>query len=362
MATREEYIQLLCDMVKCRAETIKKDAVNKSSAVLQAFLKKEGVRYVVENCDGYDVIYASTVPGKTADFIFNAHIDVVPAMTEDQYEPVIDGETIHGRGVDDCLGPVVCITKLLVDCKNTGASVGAIFNCDEERGGHTAAIMVDRGYGEGAKLISVVDGPNYAVAVSQKGIVSAIVTARGETGHSSRPWLFKNALDILIDAYIKIRDAWPKADLKGDLVNYNSMALCQLNGGFAHNQIPDKAEMVINFRVTRPGDNEKVIDFVKKTTGLEVSYVESCQPVYYDENTPMLANLKNAMAAYFPDKNVEFAHMFGATDARHFVRWGVPVAVLGVEGQGPHSQHESLSLKNMFDMADFFAKFVKGEC
>ena len=37
------------------------------------------------------VLYASTVSGKEADYILNAHMDVVPA-TDDQFEPRIEGD------------------------------------------------------------------------------------------------------------------------------------------------------------------------------------------------------------------------------------------------------------------------------
>ena len=355
----EIYIDLLKKLMTCRAVSADKDAVNRASDTMLAFLKEHGVHCTVEDCFGYKVIYASTVEGKHADLLLNAHIDVVPAMNDAQYTPEIKDGIIYGRGSSDCQGSAVCLAQTLVRLMGSGKSVGCIFTCDEEIGGHTTAEMVARGYGKNAKLVVVLDADSYKISISQKGIVSLTVTATGKTGHSSQPWLFKNALDELVNAYIKIRDAWPKPDLNGNLLEYNSMALCQFHGGFAHNQIPDKASMVLNFRVTKDEDVENTIDFVKKITGLEVSIVEKCEPVNCDENDAALVALKKEMEAFFKGHQITWNHMFGATDARHFKTLGVPIAILGLSGNGAHSANEKLPLASMQETADFMVEFAK---
>ena len=355
------YIDLLQKLMRCKAVSSDKAAVNRASEILLGFLKEKGVHCTFENCFGYNVVYASTVEGRKTDFLLNAHIDVVPAMNEKQYTPEIKDGIIYGRGASDCQGSAVCIAQTLVRLMGSGKAVSCIFTCDEEIGGKTTAEMIARGYGEGAKLVAIVDASSYKIAISQKGIVSLTVTATGQTGHSSQPWLFKNALDELVNAYVKLRDAWPKPDMGSNLLEYNSMALCQIHGGFAHNQIPDKASMVLNFRVTKGGDVEKTLDFVKETTGLDVSIIETCDPVNCDENSPALQSLKNEMEAFFQGHEISWHHMFGATDARHFTKLGTPIAVLGLDGTGAHSANEKLPLSSLQETADFFVLFAKKE-
>ena len=355
------YIDLLQKLMRCKAVSSDKAAVNQASAILLSFLRENGVNCTVEDCFGYNVLYASTVEGKKTDLLLNAHIDVVPAMNEKQYTPEIKDGVIYGRGSSDCQGSAVCIAQILVRLMGSGKAVSCFFTCDEEIGGKTTAEMVARGYGEGAKLVAIVDASSYKIAISQKGIVSVTVTATGQTGHSSQPWLFKNALDELVDAYVKLRDAWPKPDMGGNLLDYNSMALCQIHGGFAHNQIPDKASMVLNFRVTKDGDVEKTLDFVRKATCLDVSIIETCEPVNCDENAPALQSLKKEMEAFFKGHEITWHHMFGATDARHFKKMGTPIAILGLDGNGAHSANERLPLDSIQETADFFVQFAKKE-
>lgn len=35
--------------------------------------------------------------GKEADIVLNGHIDVVPASTDDQFEPMVDGDRLYAR-------------------------------------------------------------------------------------------------------------------------------------------------------------------------------------------------------------------------------------------------------------------------
>ncbi len=356
---RNTYIELLETLVKNRAVSADKEAVSKSTAIMQDFLSSNGIYCQTEVCSGYNVLYASTVPGKSADLVINAHLDVVPAMDEAQFTPVTKDGIMYARGVSDCLGSAVCIAKTLIDLKDSGKAVGAIFTCDEEIGGKTTKEMIRLGYGANSKIAIVIDADSYKITISQKGIVSIKLIARGKTGHSSQPWLFTNAIEVLIDAYGKLKKAWPEPDMNSDLYKYNSMAACQFHAGFAHNQIPDEATMVLNFRVTGDGDVEKVLDFVKDTTGLEVEIIETCPPVNCDENAPELQSLKREMESFFTGHEIKFTRMFGATDARHFSSMGIPIAILGLSGSGAHSANEKLPLDSMFETADFLTRYAQ---
>ena len=353
------YVDLLKKLIQCRPVSSDKAAVSRATEVLASFLKEKGIHCTIEDCLGYKILYASTVKGKKTDFLLNSHIDVVPAINESQYTPEIKGGVIYGRGTSDCMGCTVCLAQTLVRLKDSGKAVSCIFSGDEEIGGKTTAEMVARGYGEGAKFIAVVDADNYKIAVSQKGIVSMTVTAKGQTGHAAAPWRVKNCIDELINAYVKLRDAWPKPDLKGNLLEYNSMALCQFHAGATHNQIPDKASMTLNFRVTKDGDVEKTIELVKKITGMEVTILGTSEPVNCNQDDPALQNIKKEMEAFFKGREITWSHLSGATDARHFKKMGVPIAILGLAGKGAHSANERLPLASMQETADFFVMFAK---
>ena len=339
----QTYIDLLRDLMACRSVTRDVQAVNKAQAKMRAFLESNGITCTVENIDGRDVVYATTGSGKVADVLLNAHLDVVPPNCPEDHILKIEGSKLIGRGTDDCLGSAISIAKILIDLKGK-ADVSVFFSADEETGGLTTRGMVERGY-SARKIAIIVDAGAFSVSIAQKGILILRLKATGVGGHSSVPWAKDNPIDKLVDGYLRFRNAWPWHPSAEDQW-HNSMTPCIITGGFAENQIPDTAEMVINIRYTEDADEQTIINLAKETTGLEILEARSCKPMYSDESSPMIRSLKDAIQTAFPDKQVTFRRMNGATDARHMRSLGIPVAMIGINGGGAHAANEWLDLEN----------------
>ncbi|MBO4630872.1 MAG: M20/M25/M40 family metallo-hydrolase [Lentisphaeria bacterium] len=77
---------------------------------------------------------AESTPGTQPDFLFNAHLDVVPVIHEGQTNPVLKNGELHARGAYDCLGSVACIAEILADSVGK-FNASAFFTVDEEQGG-----------------------------------------------------------------------------------------------------------------------------------------------------------------------------------------------------------------------------------
>jgi len=347
-----EYTELLEKLIRCKAVSGEIQNVNRAVGVMRDFLESKGIACVTETLDGREILYASAMPGKVQDIMLNAHLDVVPA-SDSMFEPEIRDGKLFARGSSDCQGNATALAEVL--CRLCGrASVSAVFSTDEEIGGQTTRAMVERGYGA-RKMILILDAAPYCIANAQKGIISATLCATGKGGHSSEPWNLNNPIDRLIDGYVKLRSAWPalSADHWG-----NTMAPCILRGGSAANQVPDSAEMVLNIRYIRGGDDEAILEKLRSLTGLEVTVNMTTEPVFVDETHPLMQALKRKMEERF-GRNVPFYRMHGATDARHFVSLNVPVAILGTEGGGMHAANEWLDLQNCRDYAELLIGFIE---
>ncbi len=337
-----DTIELLSELIRCRPVSSDIAAVNKAMQVMNRYLQEKGVPCVMEEVGERQLLYASTFPGKEQDLLLNAHIDVVPADAE-MFEPRLEGDRLYGRGASDDLSNAVCIAQLL--CRQLGkSSVGAIFTADEEIGGFTTEAMVQRGYAA-RKFAIVLDGPSCQVATAQKGIQIMKLRAKGRGGHASQPWNFDNPIDKLIDGYLRLRQQWP--EVTADKQWQNTMAPCMLQAGFAGNQIPDEASMVINFRYITSADRTAIIEMAQKLTGLEIELDRQCEPVVSDENAPELQILAKAIQKYFPEREPGFVRMNGATDARHMLSMKVPIAITSADGEGAHSRNEWVELSSI---------------
>ncbi len=355
---KAEYMELLQDLIRCKPLSQDVDAVACAHDLIKAFLDERKVYTVTEVIDNRKVLYASTVPGKVCDYLLNAHIDVVPAAYESQFEPYVENDRLYGRGAGDDLGNAVLMVQLLCENLNSNNSIGAIFTADEEIGGHTTAGMVKLGYLPRKCAVVLDSWGRGGVNIAQKGILSLKLTARGQGCHSSTPWNKENPIDKLLQGYMKFAAAWDNGN--GENQWCNTMAATQLNAGFAHNQIPDKAEMVINFRCI---SSEMIDDLQKKVpeiTGLETEVVEICYPMVSDPDDPELNRLLKLLGEERRN-DPQFQRMNGATDARHLGGLGLPVAIMGLRTSGAHAAVEYLDLTSYQPTLNALQRFIAGE-
>ena len=343
----------LKELVSIPSESAKPERVNEAMAFTRTYLEKRGVPCVTEHDGPRDILYASTRPGKVQDYLLCVHLDVVPAPDPKMYEPRIEGNRLYGRGASDDKGNAAVAVQTLVNLLGK-ASVGVIFTADEEFGGLTTATMVKRGYAA-RRFVLVIDAGAYKVTFAQKGTSYITVRIVGRGGHSSQPWKLDNPIDKLMDAYAKFRAAWPKptADHWCDIVSAT-----MVSAGEARNRIPDTAEMTVNLRFVSKDGVERVCQALKDV-GLEiVNIVTTGGPVSSDPSAPEIQRLLAAMRAKWPEKKPSIDRMLAATDARHFVDMGVPIAIIGAKGGGSHASVEWTDLRCLDEYADLLEKFI----
>jgi len=349
----KDSIALLKELIPLRPVSADVEAVNRATQALHAYLSEAGAHCCIEEVDGRQVLYAATEETKTPAVLLNAHVDVVPA-DDGQFVPREEAGWLHGRGSGDCLGHAVICAQAVV--RSLGkASVGAVFSADEEIGGATTLAMVQRGYGARC-LILVVDGASGAIAVAQKGILSFTLQATGKAAHSSTPWKGVNAIDRLIDGYLSIRELFP-AVVPGDEW-HNTMAAACIEGGTAHNRIPDEAKMTINIRYVDPAERETIENRIRELSGLELGVVMQCDPVVFTEDTPEFAALAACMRESLK-ADIAFVRMNGATDARHFAQSTAPVAIIGAPGRDIHGNDEAVDIQALRQYEELLVESIR---
>ena len=354
---KKEHLELLRELVSFRPASADPAAVDRVQERMKKYLEDHGIFCTMEQVEDRHLLFASTTGNKTPDILFNPHVDVVPATNpEEQYalEEREDGR-FYGRGAADDLGNAICVAQTLIELKGK-VDAGAIFTGNEEVGGSTTDGMIKLGYGA-RKMVVVADGNGglSRVTYAHKGVVILKLIARGQTGHSSRPWAFDNAIEKLMRGYLKLADSWDNPKSIEDW--RNTMAPCIVSGGKAENQIPGEASLIVNFRVTDAADIEKLPQRVAETTGLEVEFMRCSLPFNGDPQAPQLRLLAEILLAR-SGKVPEFAKMTGATDARHLQKLGVPVAIIGCQGTGAHSACEYLESDAIDRMVPVFVELA----
>jgi acetylornithine deacetylase/succinyl-diaminopimelate desuccinylase-like protein len=91
-------------------------------------------------------------------------------------------------------------------------------------------------------------------------------------------------------------------------------------------------------------------------SGLKVTPVHVCPVVFCDDKDPQIRGLARHMEKSLRRK-VKMVRMMGATDARHFVKLKVPVAIIGVPGSGAHSKNEWVNVRGMERHEDMLYRY-----
>lgn len=355
---RKEHFELLKEFSAMRPASADPAAVDKVQLRMKRFLEEHGILCTLEAVEDRHLLFASTTGNKTPKILFNPHVDVVPATDPDtQYEVFERDGKIWGRGTSDDLGNAICVAQTLIELKDSGIDAGAIFTGNEEVGGTTTDGMIKLGYGA-QKMVVIADGTGglSRITYAHKGVLILKLIARGQTGHSSRPWAFDNAIEKLMRGYLKLADVWDQPKSIEDW--RKTMAPCIISGGKAENQVPGEASLVLNFRVIDTEELKTLPKYVAEVTGLEVEFVRSSLPFNGDPQAPqvrVLADILREKSGAEP----EFGRMTGATDARHLQKLGVPVVIIGCRGMGAHSLNEYLCSDAIDEMVPVFVELAK---
>ena len=333
--------------------------VNDSMRAMRDYLAGRGVCCTMETApDGREILYASTTPGKRHDFVISVHLDVVAPGTPTQFTLKRNGDRVEGRGVNDCKGYAVVAAEVLSALVGKGVSVACLFGPDEEIGGAGTRWMVEKKGFVPQKMVIVIDSAYGQVCYAHKGQTYVGITARGRSGHSSRPWNCDDSITKVMLGYAKIREEWdrrhPLPDDKWSDVLVPTVV--HADGG-ALNMIPPEMKLILNLRSVNPGAKDELMELCKSVLpDCEVKLMRHSPPVNSIPNHPLIAHLRKTMTARL-GHDIPLSRMLAATDARWFTGCGVPIALIGAKGGGAHAVDEHAYISSLDDMAEYLKMF-----
>lgn len=170
-----------------------------------------------------------TLPGRTEGTLgfVGAHFDVVPADTVAEgwstppFELVVENDgTLRGRGVTDCLGHVALLTELLADLAERhivpNRTIIVVLIANEEESS-VPGIGLDYLAAQGGLdplekgPIFWLDSADFGPTLGTGGIATWELFAHGISGHSGMPQYCVNALELVMQASLELRDWFIKS-------------------------------------------------------------------------------------------------------------------------------------------------------
>jgi succinyl-diaminopimelate desuccinylase len=353
----EEIVQLTKDLVRFKTMHSKPDEIQACAAFIEDFLKEAGIRYRRVEHDGVPSILAGP-RDEFAPVLLMAHMDVVDAPDE-LFEPVVKDDKLFGRGtIDDKYAVALSLVLLkkqfqALRGKNKEQEdlpLGILLTGDEEIGGHRGARHVLETFRTDF-CIALDGGCVEKIVVKEKGRFQLKLISRGKSAHGARPWLGENAIEKLIEDYLKIKPYFQESSPEHW---HRTMNFSVVHAGKSTNQVPDFAEAIFDVRYTENDDMDNLIEKIRKEIEGEL-LVEKKEAIFQSGDSPYLDSLLEIAKK----TKVGFEH--GASDARFLAEYGMTGIVWGADGdQSQHSEQEHVNLPSVYTLYGILNEFLKG--
>jgi succinyl-diaminopimelate desuccinylase len=355
---QKEVLELTKDLIRIPSTHSRQSDIHKCADFIVDWLSRNDItfqRYTIKNVPSITVLPAN----RTAPLLLMSHFDVVEVEDTSLFSPKELNGSLYGRGaIDDKYAvalSLVLFKNHLNGLKQDGGtqqdmSFGLLLTGDEEVGGFNGVGTISKDID--TDFFITIDGGNPELIVNkEKGILQLRLTATGKAAHAARPWLGRNAFDVLVDDYRKIQaifndqtpDHWHKTMV---------LSNCKAGNG-SINVIPDRVTATLDIRYTERDDPDEILATIENAIQSDVT-VTAKEPVFSSAPSPYI----DLLVHHSDNARVGFEH--GASDARFLSQRGIPGVICGAEGEmSLHTEEEHIVLSSLYDLYDRLDHFLQ---
>jgi succinyl-diaminopimelate desuccinylase len=346
-----------------RYDTSRPEELSTAAGFVRGWLESRDIDVTVRDHNGLPVLVAevgaeSTPAHPAPCVVLHGHLDVVPGR-EGQFEPVLDGDRLIGRGAYDMKGGLAAIMCALKDVEQQdGVRVRFVCVPDEESEDldvrSTAALVAD---GLGGDFAITGEPTDMHIGVEAKGVLVMRIVVRGRAAHSSTPWLGDNAVLKAVEVFRGI-ETLPFSRESTQVFERPSINLGRISGGDALNKVPDRCTMWVDVRYLPGQDPADILEEVRGIRDIDVERTFIYPPVSVSPTDPFVATLREAVSRSTRGETLSVGRD-GASEAAAFIQTGIPAVEFGPVGGGHHGPDEWVSLSGLARYRRSLGDFVR---
>lgn len=356
---QEKLTEYLSALVSMPTETADLEENEKALQWVEDQLSPLELHFKHQTFEGHPTLVITTKETMTPDIFLVAHIDVVPSK---KYQPRIVENKMYGRGAYDMKMAIACYILLLHEMKDrlSEMNIGLMLTSDEEIGGMNGVKrLLAAGYS--SKVAVLPDGGfDWNFEEAAKGVLQVKISALGESAHSSRPWLGKNAIETLMVA-LKDINAYFEKEKPRYGTYFPTANIGMIQGGKAVNQVPASAEAMIDIRYPPEMKGAEIYSalskMIKKDPALSIKITAEGSPYHADLKQPPFLKFKKIAKQKYGIE-IGKTHSYGASDARFFGEKNIPVLVIAPKGGEIHSEGEWVDLEDLTRFYNILKEWV----
>ena len=327
--------------------------------LLIAEAQKRGLRTKLIPSDPYPSLLAGLeVENLDPALMLSCHLDVVQAQTE-QFEPQIEGSRLVGRGTSDMKFAVPVFFNVWDRLTSGKEKLLMVFTFDEEIGGNKGIGYLLNEVGLRPKVTFLPDGgDNFQIEAEEKGVFLFQLKTSGQSAHGSRPWLGENALDKMLAIYADLRHEFPFVHSPEQWTQ--TLNFGRIMAGDAANKVPDACEASFDLRFIEGETAEAIKERVQNIVGQrgEVEPQVVGDNFYLDMGHRYSRLFQDAAERHLSHP-MPIYRSEGASDARFFTKYKIPVIISKPVCAGHHSDKEWIDLESIPTYTNILFDFVE---
>lgn len=376
---RKNYLK----MIRFLQVLIRVNSVNNNETeiakIIQKKLKEYGIKSKLIGKNKTRKSLVAIVNGKRQDksLMLNGHLDTVAVgdYKKWRYEPFsakfVKGK-IYGRGSHDMKGGVAAMIYSVISILESGiklkGDIVLVFNSDEEAGNHNGVKEV---LNSGIKTDACIAGEpmrKNKLRIGSRGIYRFKLITKGKTGHTgSVKKEGVNAVTKMAKILLALERMKPK---------YKKHKLCPppkitpgtiINRGSAINIIPYRCEALVDCRLSLGQTKKTILNEIRKTINSltkkdkEISYEiqeMAYSPAYITNEKEKIVKISVKNIKMNLGIKPDFVVSGAVTDGNFIFTKGIPVVIIGPQGENSHSENEFVYAKSLLDIAKVYSSII----
>lgn len=353
----QEIIDLTKDLIRFKSTQSRPEEIRRCAEFISRWFNDHDIPCVMVDHNSVPSIRVLPAKRRTP-VVLMSHIDVVNA-SDALFEPDESNGCLYGRGaIDDKYAVALSMVLLknhITSNRHQGLGddtlpLGVLITGDEEIGGENGAnrMLADMS----CDFCIALDGGSVEkIVVKEKGVLRLRLVAEGKTAHGARSWQGENTIEkLMADCQTTIKKFF--APLAGGTHWHRTLNLSVFDAGDSINQVPDRAEAVLDIRYTENDDVDDLVAQIQNVVSSEV-IIELCEPLFISPASPYRDRLLDLV----PGARTGVAH--GASDARYLSQFNIPGIVWGADGNGSqHAENEHVEIQSVGRLYDILNRFL----
>lgn len=224
------------------------------------------------------------------------HMDTVAG-----YVPLrVEEGKIYARGAVDAKGPLAAMVMAAAQVAKEPGFKGKVLVAsvvEEEATSRGVRHLIHEGIEADYAIFGEPSGVEN-ITIGYKGQIQLKVTLKTQTGHSSTPWLYENALEKAYEVWEQIKNSYPPVEKQESPFQAVTACLTKVSGGRANSVIPFESEIHIDIRIPPQFTSAQVFEEIQKVVAqyqannpkvaVKATVEDSVEPFEVNKSSPLV--------------------------------------------------------------------------